>query len=95
VRDEGTGIAPADRERIWERYVRLEGRAARVGGTGIGLTIVRTVVERHGGRVWVEDAPGGGAQFMVELERMDGYDAMETAAPAEPSVAGSRENGTT
>jgi signal transduction histidine kinase len=68
VDDDGPGIAVTDRERVFERFTRLdEGRARDAGGAGLGLSIVRAVVTRHGGRVEVADAPGGGARFVVEL----------------------------
>jgi signal transduction histidine kinase len=68
VDDDGPGIAPGDRERVFERFTRLdEARARRDGGAGLGLAVVRSIVTRHRGRVWVEDAPLGGARFVVEL----------------------------
>jgi signal transduction histidine kinase len=68
VRDAGPGVPREDRARIWEPYRRLDREAdAAVGGSGIGLAVVRDVVDLHGGRVWVEDAPGGGARFVVEI----------------------------
>jgi signal transduction histidine kinase len=68
VADEGSGIPPRDRERIWTPFCRLEReRHSGVAGTGIGLAVVRELCERHGGRAWVEDAPGGGARFVLEL----------------------------
>lgn len=68
VEDQGPGVEPAERERIWQDYVR--GRAARrgaVAGSGIGLAVVRDLVSRHGGSARVESVPGGGARFVVEL----------------------------
>jgi signal transduction histidine kinase len=68
VDDDGPGIPPAERERVFERFTRLdEGRARNDGGTGLGLAVVRSIVARHRGRVWVEDAPLGGARLVVEL----------------------------
>lgn len=68
VDDRGPGIPEEDRERIWEAYSRLErDRESAVAGSGIGLAVVREVVEGHGGRVWVEDGPGTGARFVLEL----------------------------
>jgi signal transduction histidine kinase len=68
VDDEGTGIAPSDRRRIFRPYYRRK-RDARsaVAGSGIGLAVVRELASLHGGRVWVEDGTGGGARFVVEL----------------------------
>jgi signal transduction histidine kinase len=67
VADEGPGVPVREREQIWAPFLR--GTAARAkGGSGIGLTIVREVVEQHGGRCWVEPAsPVGGARFVVTL----------------------------
>ncbi|MDB4950203.1 MAG: ATP-binding region ATPase domain protein [Gemmatimonadetes bacterium] len=68
VDDQGPGIPPWERERVWEPYRRLEREASSaVGGCGIGLSVARDLVEQHGGHVRVEDAPGGGARFVVEL----------------------------
>jgi two-component system, OmpR family, sensor histidine kinase MtrB len=69
VEDEGPGIAPDERDRIFERFSRgSTGRRRGLGdGTGLGLAIVAQHVRQHGGRVWVEGRPGGGARFVVEL----------------------------
>lgn len=66
VQDNGIGVDPRDSERIFEPFERLYGRS-RYPGSGIGLSICRTIVERHGGRLWVEPAPGGGAHFRFTL----------------------------
>lgn len=66
VEDQGSGIPPGQEERIFERFQQLEVGDDRTG-TGLGLTISREIVERHGGRVWAASAPGGGALFVVEL----------------------------
>src|SRR6478752_6111121 len=68
VADDGPGVPAADRARIFERFVRLDDARARAdGGSGLGLAIVAEVVAAHDGRVWVEEAPGGGALFRVRL----------------------------
>lgn len=68
VIDTGPGIAPEDRERVWERLYR--GDASRSQrGLGIGLSLVRAIVEAHGGHARVEPAPGQGARFVVSLPR--------------------------
>lgn len=68
VDDAGPGIPAGERDRVWERFFRLPrdrgGTAA--AGTGIGLAVVRELAALHGGRAWVENAPGGGARFVVE-----------------------------
>ena len=68
VDDDGSGVAPEDRERVFERFVRLdEGRTRDEGGTGLGLAIVRTIVESSGGSVTLGSSPFGGARFLVVL----------------------------
>lgn len=65
VDDQGPGIEAARRERIFERFAR--GAGAQTDGAGLGLAIVARHVRLHGGEVWVDDRPGGGARFVVEL----------------------------
>ncbi len=68
VADDGDGVAAADRERIFERFVRLdEARSRDDGGAGLGLAIARDVAVRHGGTLGVREAPTGGALFELRL----------------------------
>ncbi len=69
VEDHGDGIPPDERERLFERFYRgrHSGRRGSGQGTGLGLSLVAEHVRLHGGEVWVEDGPGGGARFVVEL----------------------------
>jgi len=68
VQDDGPGIPPAIRARLFERFVRGAGdTGGKGGGSGLGLSIVRAVALSHGGDVTVDDAPGGGARFTVRL----------------------------
>jgi signal transduction histidine kinase len=66
IADNGVGFDMAYHDRIFEMFQRLH-RADEIPGTGIGLAIVRKAVERMGGRVWADSAPGAGATFYVEL----------------------------
>jgi two-component system sensor kinase FixL len=69
VRDNGRGIPPHARERIFEVFQTLRPRAGSRRSTGIGLTIVKKIVDSHQGRVWVESEPGRGTIFHVLLPR--------------------------
>ncbi len=73
VSDHGIGIRPGQMKRIFNRFYRAPGHAlARVKGTGLGLFIVRSVVKKHGGRVFAEsDGPGLGSTFTVRLPRAE------------------------
>jgi GAF domain-containing protein/anti-sigma regulatory factor (Ser/Thr protein kinase) len=65
VRDTGVGIAPEEQARIFEEFGQARHRAAE--GTGLGLTLTKRFVELHGGRIWVESAPGHGSTFTFTL----------------------------
>jgi signal transduction histidine kinase len=67
VADVGDGIAPVERERVFEPFYRPAGRAESSGGWGLGLSLVRQIAERHGGAACCEAAPGGGSRFVVDL----------------------------
>lgn len=90
VDDDGPGIPASDRERVFERFARLEaGRARSAGGAGLGLALVRAIVERHHGRVWVDDAPTGGARLIVELPSTEPKRILRVArarAPGQPAL---------
>jgi signal transduction histidine kinase len=80
VRDDGVGIAPASQTRIFEEFEQV-GTAQLQEGTGLGLALSRRFVELHGGRLWVESAPGEGSTFSFNLPR-----AQQTGAS--PDVEG-------
>jgi len=72
INDTGIGIPSAQLKRIFRRFYRVPGRVmARIKGTGLGLFIVRSVVENHGGKVFAEsEGPGRGSRFTIELPRL-------------------------
>jgi signal transduction histidine kinase len=70
VTDRGTGIEPDDVPRLFERYFRAR-TGRRSGGVGLGLHIARTLVEAHGGRIWVESERGVGSTFSFTLPRYE------------------------
>jgi two-component system sensor histidine kinase KdpD len=67
VIDHGPGIPVAQHEVVFDEFVRLDRHSA---GSGLGLTIARTMIEAHGGRMWIEDTPGGGATVVAFLPRV-------------------------
>jgi PAS domain S-box-containing protein len=70
VTDEGIGISADDRDRLFERFSRLDSRlVSQMKGTGLGLYICKAIVEAHGGRIWAEAAPGSGSRFSFSLPR--------------------------
>jgi signal transduction histidine kinase len=92
--DKGPGISPAEREMVFEPFVRLEqSRSRSTGGAGLGLAIARNVAEAHGGRVTLETAPGGGNRAIVTLPLFQaagigpsGSDTMRVIPEAEPQA---------
>jgi len=80
VTDHGPGIAPEDRERVFEAFSH-----GHAGGSGLGLAISRAIVLAHGGRIWVEGAPGGGAAVSFEIPVRD-------AEPVEQEASKVREH---
>jgi signal transduction histidine kinase len=94
VDDDGPGVPVADRERVFERFVRLDdGRRRREGGTGLGLAIVQRVAEQHGGRVRVGVSPIGGARFELTLPEARPALFPFSVAPPSPRDGGATENG--
>ncbi len=74
VRDTGPGVPPDLRERIFESgFTTKKPQESDKGGLGLGLTIARTIVEQHGGRLTVNETPGGGAEFTVILPGVAGH----------------------
>jgi signal transduction histidine kinase len=69
VEDRGPGVEADDREAVFDRFYRgrAAGRRSATPGAGLGLSLVAEHVQAHGGRVWVEDADGCGARFVVDL----------------------------
>ena len=67
VIDQGAGLSARDRENLFKKFVRLNDRSGEQFGVGLGLSVVKTIVEAHGGRVGVDENPGGGSIFWFTL----------------------------
>lgn len=67
VVDEGPGIPPEYRTKLFERFSQVEGSRPKRGGVGLGLTFCKLVVDAHGGHIWIEDNPTGGSVFAMTL----------------------------
>jgi NtrC-family two-component system sensor histidine kinase KinB len=67
IRDTGPGIPEEYRQKIFERFTQVPGRAGRRRGSGLGLTFCRLVMEAHGGSIWAEAGTNGGSVFVLTL----------------------------
>jgi two-component system phosphate regulon sensor histidine kinase PhoR len=80
IHDRGFGIAPDDAAQLFQKFHRISTAATRdIGGTGLGLYIVKGLVEAHGGRVWVESVPGAGSTFVFTMPRARSMPVWEEA----------------
>jgi signal transduction histidine kinase len=84
--DNGLGIAPEYRERVFDFFKRFHD--PRIPGTGMGLAICRRIVQRYGGQIWVESAPGGGSTFCFTLPAGPSRPPQSAAECTHPAVAG-------
>jgi signal transduction histidine kinase len=66
IADEGPGIAPEEREKVFEAFYRGQ-ETPESSGSGLGLAIVRAIVTAHGGRIWIEETTGGGTAMVFEI----------------------------
>jgi len=87
VRDSGPGIPAADRDRVFDRFYRSEVTRS-MPGSGLGLSIVAQIVQRHGGRVWARDAAGGGADVGFQLQALAAADSDSDAVSDSTSGSG-------
>jgi two-component system sensor histidine kinase KdpD len=76
VADRGLGLEPGDEERVFEKFHR--GSAHHIRGAGLGLAICRGIIQTHGGRIWAENRPGGGAVFRFTLPMEPAPEGIET-----------------
>ena len=89
VADQGPGVPPEELDSVFDKFVQSSTTKSDGGGTGLGLSISREIVERHGGRIWAENRPRGGAIFHFEVP-IDASSA--TAVPREPVLSGAEES---
>jgi two-component system, NtrC family, sensor histidine kinase KinB len=86
VEDEGIGIRPEDRERVFERFMQADrGDRRRFGGIGLGLYIVRQLARAQGGEIEADDAPTGGTIMRLTLQRLGSLSRL-AAGPQTPAV---------
>lgn len=95
VIDHGPGVPDEYKQRLFDRFVQIEGRRKVRRGVGLGLTFCRTVVEAHGGRIWIEDNPEGGSIFAftlpvvrLDLLLLDEEDDLPLGRPLPPGPSG-------
>jgi two-component system sensor histidine kinase KdpD len=67
IMDKGPGISPIELDRIFDKFFRGTRGRGTAGGTGMGLAIAKGIIEAHGGKIWAENRPGGGAVFLFQL----------------------------
>ncbi|MFG1705073.1 sensor histidine kinase [Nonomuraea sp. M3C6] len=95
VTDDGPGIPPADRQRVFERFTRLDdGRRLDTGGSGLGLAITRDIAHHHRGTLTLEDSPGG-ARFVLRIPQLDSSAIPQPQPPraiAEPAPPAARKS---
>ena len=93
VADRGPGIPPGSLPHLFEPFYRVEGRGPRPQGTGLGLTVAKGLVEAHGGRIWAENRPGGGALFVFSLPMIRGAAPQDAGKPEAAPTPGAAEPG--
>jgi signal transduction histidine kinase len=67
VSDTGPGVLDQHKERLFDRFTQVEQQHGSRRGTGLGLAFCKLAIEAHGGKIWIEDNPGGGAIFAFTL----------------------------
>ncbi len=88
ISDSGPGVPPEFRKLVFDRYIRTNPGGAQVRGTGLGLTFCKLAVEAHNGRIWVEDGPKGGSQFVFTLPGVPDFSATEDTYLTAENAAG-------
>jgi signal transduction histidine kinase len=87
VIDQGPGVPIDYRERLFDRFVQMKGQSSIRSGVGLGLTFCKMVVEAHGGNIWIEDNPAGGAIFAFTLPIAKKLDTTSMGEPVDINQA--------
>jgi two-component system sensor histidine kinase KdpD len=85
VADRGPGLDDAERQRVFDKFYRGSSAGAGQRGAGLGLAICRAVVEVHGGRIWEENRPGGGARFIFSIPQEEAPPSLPAQLDVEPA----------
>ena len=85
IADRGPGLPPGEEERIFEKFYQVAPGSAR--GAGLGLTICRSIIEAHGGRIWAANRPEGGAVFSFTIPLVEGAPLLDKNPPGDAEKA--------
>ena len=92
VEDTGEGVAPETQQRMFDRFWREDGSRARSsGGAGLGLAISQGLVQAHGGKIWAENRPGGGARVAFTLPLATGGSLSRASSSGSSERIGGRD----
>ncbi|MBL3529398.1 MAG: HAMP domain-containing histidine kinase [gamma proteobacterium endosymbiont of Lamellibrachia anaximandri] len=90
LRDEGIGIPENELETVFDKFIQSSKTRSEGGGTGLGLAISKEIIEAHGGRIWAQNYPQGGAEFILEIPIKGETEAAESASKSDDYTVNER-----